>query len=247
MNFKSEIMTLSLRQVAACGDLAGAMRPPLRSPGRLQFALMLTLIEQFEAAVLLAEAGLVTHGAVHARSMLMALADLRLLRISAEHTQRMKHDQASSEVRLYKRGLAAAVHEKDRVFFERRLSDSEASLEPLKEVVRPRKLEETEKLRQADLVEMIVPYTMLCGFVHNDLAALSLRHQGQESMTLRAPAADHIFWLVLQVAHAALMLGAEEMSDVAAFDEEAFHQAISRMRVVCHRISSLVPPRPDGA
>nr|MBH1517797.1 hypothetical protein [Stenotrophomonas maltophilia] len=90
----TQTLALATEQLTAVNTLIGCMRPPLAPPGRPQCALFLTVAEQFEAAVRLAHAGLITHSAVHVRSMLEATADLHLLGQDSQHVERMRYKQA---------------------------------------------------------------------------------------------------------------------------------------------------------
>jgi len=97
--------------------------------------------------------------------------------------------------------------------------------------VRPAQL--IEQFEHADLGALAGPYSMLCSFAHNDLAALAFRHQGAKGMTLRAGDAPDFVVMVLTTATLALFQAAARMGDVALFEDGRFDYHMQKM-VVLH-------------
>lgn len=103
------LIAIATRMIPATQALVEEMRAPLDPPGRPQCALFLSIAEQFEAAILLSQAGLTTHAGVHVRSMLEAQADVYQLATKGDHVRRMRYEQALGEKKLYDRMLATEL------------------------------------------------------------------------------------------------------------------------------------------
>ncbi|MFB8924530.1 DUF5677 domain-containing protein [Xanthomonas arboricola pv. juglandis] len=224
MSTKQQIFDLSTRQLKAAGDIVGCMRPPLGPPGRPQCAIFLTMIEQFEAALRLAEVGLATHGASHARAMLESLVTFRLLGHKPEQIDQMRYEQLRGEKKLYEKVLQfPELAGGERKYIELRLADCLALYSTLHEKkVRPTKL--IEQFEAAGVAALAAPYTMLCSFAHNDLAALALRHQGEVGMTLRAGDSDDVVFLVMSIVSYVLLDSAAAIGQIALFPDGRFER-----------------------
>lgn len=235
------IINLSNQQLIAVRALIQGMRPPLTRPGRPQCALFLTIVEQFEAALLLAQAGLATHGATHVRSMLEALVAFRLLGKDATYVDQMQFDQLIGEKRLYTRLLALPqLPTEQRPVLEARLDGCLARYQPLFDKnIRASKI--TEQFGPAGLAEMIGPYTMLCSFAHNDLAALAQRHQASNSMALRVGDTHEIMYMVMSLAHYVLVEAARTLNNIALFPEEHFEPRFAVMARIHTELMELMP------
>ncbi|WP_349656131.1 DUF5677 domain-containing protein [Xanthomonas sp. 10-10] len=229
MSKRKQIFKLSNRQLEAAVDMAGCMRPPLVAPGRPQCAIFLTMIEQFEAALRLAEVGLATHGASHARAMLESLATFRLLGHKPEQITQMQYEQLRGEKKLYETVLQfPELVGEERKHIELRLENCLVTYRDLHaRNVRPSKL--IENFEAAGIAALAAPYTMLCSFAHNDLAALALRHQGEAGMTLRAGDSDDVVFLVMSIVSYALLDSVAGIGKIALFPDGRFEQHYSVM------------------
>lgn len=218
----NQVLRLAGEQLRAANELVGRMRPSLQAPDRLRCALFLTMVEQFEASLILAQNGLVSHGAIHVRSMLEALADYRLLETQPRHVDQMRFDQLHGERKLYKRILdLPQVPQAERAMIEGRLAETTSRYQPLyDQKIRASVI--AEKFASAGLDHMLGPYTMLCSFAHNDLAALAQRHQGDAGMTLRAGDSEEVQYLVLSTASFALLTAASALNGPALFPDGHF-------------------------
>lgn len=243
MSLAQHALALSVRQVDAVTALIAEMRPPLDPPGRPQCALFLTIAEQFDATVCLARANLLTHGAVHVRSMIEATADLFMLGLRDNHVRRMQYEEAYGAKRFYERLLEShQLTAADREMIEANLAECVGRYTPLHEEFKKDKLYEVEKFTATELPEFIGIYSMLCSFVHNDLTALSLRHQRDTpGMIFRAPLDDGISFLILQAAQHAMVRSVEYIGEIAWFPPGHFEQHRDTM----HRLyRQLVDSRP---
>lgn len=243
MSLAQHALALSVRQVDTVTSLIAEMRPPLDPPGRPQCALFLTIAEQFDATVCLAQSNLLTHGAVHVRSMIEATADLFMLGLRDDHVRRMQYEAANGAKKFYERLLGShQLTPVDRQMVEARLSECIARYTPLHEGFKKDKLYEVEKFTAADLREFIGIYTMLCSFVHNDLTALSLRHQGETpGMIFRAPLDDDITFLILQAAQHAMVRSVDHIGGIAWFPPGHFERHADTIH---HLYQQLVDSRP---
>lgn len=222
MNSTQKALDLTAGLLAVARALAGEMRPPLTSPGRPQCAIFLTMVEQLEATLILTQAGLASHGATHVRAMLEALVALRLLGDKPQHVEQMQYEQLRGERRLYERVLKfPGLLGDHRKVIEAQLASCLERIQPLHDKnVRPVQL--IDQFEHAGVAELAGPYTMLCSFAHNDLAALALRHQGEKGMTLRAGDKHDLVIMVLSAANFALFQAAATMGSVAHFEKGRF-------------------------
>ncbi|MXV06521.1 MULTISPECIES: DUF5677 domain-containing protein [unclassified Xanthomonas] len=232
------LVTQQLREV---GELIGAMRPPLKPPGRPQCALFLTIAEQFEATVRLAQAGLLTHSAVHVRSMLEALADLYLLARDVEHVDRMKHKQLHGEKSFYD-SIREALQDDVRNMIDTRLVEVEKRYAPLHARFK-RKRSQADTFAAADLRVLIGPYTLLCSYAHSDLTALAQRHQGQHGMAHRAEVPNEIAFLILSLASMALMQATLPIKEIAKFPDGKFDTHFQCMDRLYGKLMELRPAK----
>lgn len=205
-------------------SLIGRMRAPLTTPGRPRVALYLTIVEQFEAALLVARASLVTHSAVHVRSMLEALVSMRLLELDVGYVDQMRYEKLKSEKKVYENVLTnPELPTETRADLEARLSACVPEFEALRSRgLKPRVI--SQDFGRAGLADFSVPYTMLCGYSHNDLAVIAFRHQGNSGMTYRAPMAPEVLLSIMSVAVTVLVAATRPLADIAKFPEGHFEQ-----------------------
>lgn len=236
-----QVIRLAGDQLRAAHELVGMMRPSLQSPDRPRCALFLTMVEQFEATLILAQNGLASHGAIHVRSMLEALADYRLLETHPRHVDQMRFDQLHGERKLYRRILdLPEVPQAERTVIEGRLTETASRYQPLyDQKFRPSVI--AEKFSSAGLVHMLGPYTMLCSFAHNDLAALAQRHQGDAGMTLRAGDSEEVQCLVLSTASFALLTAASALNGPALFPDDHFTANMDVLNKSYETMTSFAP------
>jgi hypothetical protein len=97
----------------ASGQVLDGMRslivrsgPPSAGLDRLRFGLILTIAEQFEAALRLANAHMSTHAATYVRSMIEALVVMRKLEEDSNYVNQMRYDKLHVEKRVYEGVLA---------------------------------------------------------------------------------------------------------------------------------------------
>lgn len=229
----TQTLALATEELTAVNTLIGCMRAPLASPGRPQCALFLTVAEQFEAAVRLAHVGLITHGAVHVRSMLEATADLHLLGQDSQHVERMRYKQARGEKRVYDHVLAyEGLPDDVRTMIDGRMADCLARYEPLHREFGRTVPSQAASFAAAGMDFVIGLYTMLCSFSHNDLSALALRHQGDSTMTHRAEVPDEIAFLILSLASTALLHATYPMKRIAWTPEGEFDRHFGTMNAL---------------
>lgn len=245
MSTTSIAVELSKQQLSAARTLASEMLAPLHTPGRPQCVLFLTITEQLEAAVLLTEAGLATHAAVHVRSMLEALVDQRLLGKHERYADRMRFTLQKSEVKLHSQSLdVPELPEEQRAFYAAKLEAAQRSLADLEaKVPKPeRSVPMADKFKDADLGVLLSYYTMLCSFAHNDLAALAFRHQGDEGLKLRAPDDEGLAFLVLFVAHVAVVTATQAVGEAATLPEGRFDEIRTEMVDLQYRMMAISKP-----
>ncbi|WP_282296162.1 DUF5677 domain-containing protein [Stenotrophomonas sp. PS02289] len=226
--------------------LIGSMRAPTNAPGRPQTALFMTIAEQFESVVRLALAGLITHSAVHVRSMSEAVADLHLLGTDQDHVDRMRYNQAVGEKRFYDHLLESdGLPESVRQLIEERMPGCLERYTPLHAKFKSAKQSQAQAFIAADMEYMLPFYTMLCGFSHNDLSALGLRHQGERAMTHRAETPDEVAFVILQLAVTALMQATSNIGGIAKFRDGEFDRRFTAMNDLFGKLLDSRPIKTD--
>lgn len=239
--FLQSVNALLTRQLYEVNTLVGKMRPSMGPPGRPQCALFLTIVEQFESTVRLSQAGLVTHAAVHVRSMTEALADLYLLGLDSQHVDRMRHKKLHGEKSFYEESLKSQHLSDDaRKMISTRLSKCLQEHGPLHAAFKTKR-KQAETFADAGLGHMMAPYVLLCSYAHSDLAALALRHQGDKGMTHRAEVDDGISYLILQLASLVLMQATAPIKDVARFPDSVFETQFDAMHQIYTALVALRP------
>lgn len=225
MNKTRQLVALAIQQVTAVAAFIGEMHPPATSPGRLQCALFMSIAEQQEATTLLAQAGLTTHAAVTLRSMLEALADLRLLGADAKHVERMRYKLKNGEKKLYASILEAeGLPTHSREMFDERLAECMVQYAPLHDEFGKgkKKRSQADDFIAAGLTDLIATYSMLCSFAHTDIAALAYRHQGEHGMTYRTPVPYEVTFMTLSMASYALLSAALALEKIVGLPEGRF-------------------------
>jgi len=210
--------------------LLGRMRPALSAPDRPRCALFLTILEQYESALHLARIGLVTHSAVHVRSMLEALVAMTLLGQDGGFVDQMHYERLRGEKKVYENVLAntAGLPPEQRADLEARLAMCKASFDPLHaKGLRPHVI--SKDFSKAGFGDLAAPYAMLCGFSHNDLFVLAYRHQGDQGMTYRAAVEPEVVLTILSVAMITLVASAKPLGGLAQFPEGHFEQHYGEM------------------
>ncbi|MEG0192171.1 MAG: DUF5677 domain-containing protein [Stenotrophomonas sp.] len=227
---------LTIQQLEVLHRLVKHMRAPPAAPARPMCALFLTMAEQFEAVARLTKGGLVTHAAVHVRSMMEALTDIRLLAKSKTHVDVMRFKQLQGEKRTYERALApsALLPSADRQVMEKHLEDCEERYKTAFDLIskEQRSAKTADAFTSADLPELLAPYTILCSMAHNDLAALALRHQGEHTMQMRADVPLEVSVLVHTMAHYSLMVAVEMLPRITRFTDDAFDPHHRQMKEI---------------
>lgn len=239
--FLQSVNALVTRQLYEVNTLVGKMRPPMGPPGRPQCAVFLTIAEQFESAVRLSQAGLVTHAAVHVRSMTEALADLYLLGLDPQHVDRMRHKKLHGEKSFYEESLKSQHLSDDaKKMITARLAQCLQEHGPLHAVFKAKR-KQADTFAAAGLEHLMVPYVLLCSYAHSDLAALAQRHQGEKGMTHRAEVDDGISYLILQLASATLMQATAPIKDIAKFPDGMFDKQFEAMHQIYTALVALRP------
>ncbi|NIE82974.1 MULTISPECIES: DUF5677 domain-containing protein [unclassified Burkholderia] len=204
-------------------------RPPRGGPDRLRVSLVLTIAEQFEATLQLANAHMSTHSATHVRSMIEALVAMKMLESDVGYADQMKYEKLRGERRVYEGILAdpnIPDHLKDPIKKSYEICDSEC--EKLRATGRkPKKI--SDDLGTAGLWHLIGPYSMLCAFSHNDLAVLALRHQGEKSMVYKQDDLPEFVQSVVSTALLVLMDATHQFGEIAKFPDNHFELVFAAM------------------
>lgn len=226
----STILAIAGQLLGTAQALLGQMRPPLSAPNRPRCALFLTIVEQYEATLHLARAGLTTHSAVHVRSMLEALVSMTLLGQDREFMDQMHYERLRGEKKVYENVLANTpdLPPQQRADLEARLFACRAAFDPLHaKGLRPHVI--SKDFSRAGFADLAAAYAMLCGFSHNDLYVMALRHQGDQGMTYRAAVAPEVVLTIMSVAMMTLVAAAKPLGDIAKFPHWHFEQHFGEM------------------
>ena len=230
----SETPTLTLLDYAeaiqSCAvEVISRLSPPLIPPGRPRVALYLTIAEQFDAAIRLGRCGAGTHSAVHVRSMVEALVSMNLLATDPRHVDRMRFEKVRGEKRLYESLLSNTdLPNGQRQNLEARLMTCKAEYDALfAKGQRPRPI--SGDFGTTGLSQFAAPYTVLCGFSHNDLAVIALRHQGDHGMTYRAEVPQEVMHSIFSIGMAVMIAATGPLPDIAMFPEGHFEDLYAEM------------------
>jgi hypothetical protein len=223
------IVNSALAILASLQKLIDHMQPPLSGAGRPRVALYLTIAEQFDAALTLAKVGAGTHSAVHVRSMLEALIAMNLLGIDSGYVNQMRFEKLRGEKKLYEGLLSnTGLTEQQRKPLTTKLVTCKAQYEELHaKGLRPKRI--ADDLTRAGLGDYAAPYAMLCGFSHNDVAILALRHQGDDGMQYRAPVDQHILQSIFSIAMSIMITATQPLSEIALFPDGHFESVFQDM------------------
>jgi hypothetical protein len=204
-------------------------RPPLGSPDRLRVSLVLTIAEQFEATLHLANAHMSTHAATHVRSMIEALVAMKMLETSTTYVDQMRYEKLKGERRVYK-GILADPHTPDQ------LKDSIKEMDDicLSECdifraagLKPKRI--SDDISAAGLDHLVGPYSMLCAFSHNDLAALAFRHQNETNMVYKQADSPKFVESIISTSLIVLMDATDQFGRLAKFPDNHFHTVFAEM------------------
>lgn len=201
------------------------MHPALSAPDRPRCALFLTIVEQYESALHLVRIGLITHSAVHVRSMMEALVAMTILGQDGGFVDQMHYERLRGEKKVYENLLAntKGLPSEQHADLEARLAACKATFDPLHaKGLRPHVI--SKDFSKAGFVDLAAPYAMLCSFSHNDLVALAYRHQGDQGMTYRAAVEPEVVLTMMSMAMVTLVAAAKPLGEIAKFPDGHFEQ-----------------------
>jgi len=203
--------------------------PPKGGPDRLRVGLVLTIAEQFEATLRLANAHMSTHSATHARSMIEALVAMKMLESDSGYVDQMQYEKLRGEQRVY-RGILADPNIPEQL--KEPIKESYDICNSKCEVFRaagrkPKKI--SDDLGTAKLCHLVGPYSMLCAFSHNDLAVLALRHQGEKSMVYKQDDSPEFVQAVISTALLVLMDATHQFGKISKFPDDHFDSVFAAM------------------
>jgi hypothetical protein len=212
------------------------MQPPTTSPSRLRVALFLAIAEHFEAAMHLIHVSMESHAAVHVRAMLEGLVDMSTLGKDAKHVDKKKFKTLKEEIKMYQELLNYPILPvESKLFIQGKLDDCQTVFGTL-HATKSRNQNKIEEIAEADLPDLVVPYIMLCGFSHNDLSILAMRHQGDDAMTYMAPVDPLVVALILSIALRIMMAATQPLPDIASFPNGLFDEVLQDMNNAWGRV-----------
>jgi hypothetical protein len=225
----TEVINAADSMIAATRELIDNLHPPTTSPGRLRVTLFLTIAEQFEACVQLLRVHMTSHAAVHTRSMLEALVSMNLLGQREDYVEQMLYKQLKGKKKLLENLVQNEyLPDESKPLIQSMLLESIPAFdEKHKAGIRSKQI--GDEMLEAGLAELIPPYLMLCGFSHNDIGVLALRHQGDDVMTYMAPVHDEITVSIFMTAIKILVQAAEPLPRIALFPEGIFEIGFQKM------------------
>jgi hypothetical protein len=150
--------------------------------GQAAFLLCMTIAEQFNATLCLIQNGFASHSPVMVRSMLEGMADLNILVSDPSHYEQMRYVSAKEHSTIFE-GFAI-LPETQHGNFPARMKASAAVSTTERDELKAKKLgvrqTAEEKFIKAGLGTAYPTYKLLCGFAHNDLTTLVVRHSGSQ-------------------------------------------------------------------
>jgi hypothetical protein len=203
--------------------------PPKGGPDRLRVGLVLTITEQFEATLRLANAHMCTHSATHARSMIEALVAMKMLESDSGYIDQMRYEKLRGERRVYE-GIFSDPNIPDdlKESIKENYDICKSECEAFRASGRkPKNI--SDDLGAAKLWHLVGPYSMLCAFSHNDLAVLALRHQGEKSMVYKQDDSPELVESIIATALLVLMDATHQLGTIAKFPDNHFDSVFSAM------------------
>ncbi|WP_230089307.1 DUF5677 domain-containing protein [Burkholderia pseudomallei] len=209
--------------------LIARSRPPRGGPDRLRVGLLLTIAEQFEATLRLANANMSTHSASHVRSMIEALVAMKMLESDGSYVDQMRYEKLRGERRVYERILADTnIPEDLKESVKTRHDVCKAECEAFRAAGRkPKKI--SDDFGAAGVWHLVGPYSMLCAFSHNDLAVLAFRHQGERSMVYKQDDSPEFVLAIVSTALQVLMDATHQFGKIAKFPDGHFDSIFAVM------------------
>lgn len=199
------------------------------SPDRPRFLLFLTIAEQFEVALLLIDAGMASHAAIHVRSMIEAIVDMHLLEKDSKHACQMYYETFRGGKNLCEELLRDPyLDPESKQYIQRNLRKFQRRYKKLHGFgMRPKKI--SDGFSKSGMLYFAMSYVMLCGFSHNDLSILYMRHQGKRAMTYRAPDKPQLINMILYNAVSVIMIATNCAGQIASFPEGLFSRIFDDM------------------
>lgn len=229
MNDANSVITAAEKISKAAGNLIHNMRPSQGGPDRLKAALFLAIAEHFEVSLRLASVGMASHASIHVRSMLEGLVHMKLLGKEDKYVEQMKYNQLRSEKKVYESLLKDVnLPAEYRLSLQAKLDECEPHFQTL-HATGLRKRIISDDIVAAGLADLSVPYSILCGFSHHDLAIIALRHQGDGAMIYMAPDLPEVAVSIFSVAMRVIVLATESMSKSALYPEGVFEEVFQDM------------------
>ncbi|NPT44350.1 hypothetical protein GNZ12_24170 [Paraburkholderia sp. 1N] len=194
-------------------------RPPKHAPDRPRYLLYLTMAESYEAALILIRSAMPSHAASHVRSMVEALVTMTMLANDATYVNQMVYDKLHGEKKFYTELLEnVELDDAARAYLKGRLDECIPEYQRLHDLGF-RKTVISKLFSETKLTHLSAPYGVLCGFSHNDLAVLAVRHQGETATTYKKPIAPEIVHSILSVAVQVIMQATHEAAPLALYPE----------------------------
>lgn len=239
----TQLLTTSGQILDDLQSLITRSHPPKGGPDRLRVGLVLTIAEQFEATLRLANAHMSTHSASHVRSMIEALVAMRMLESDSGYVEQMRYEKLRGERRVYE-GILADPNIPDHLkkLIKDRHDGCNAECEAFRAAGRkPKRI--SDDFGTADLWHLAGPYSMLCAFSHNDLAVLAFRHQGEKSMVYKQDDSPQFVQAVVSTALQVVMDATRQFGKIAKFSGDHFNSLFSAMN---EKWSSVVDARVES-
>lgn len=205
-------------------------RPASFGANRIRAGLVFTIAEQFEAKLALIKINLSTHASAHLRSMIEALVAIKMLEDNIIYVDQMKYEERRGARRFYK-GLIADenIDEVLKAPIRHSLEKCEADCDALKAAgLKPKKI--SDDFGAAGLPDLVAPYSMLCDFSHNGLAAILFRHDRDFNMVFRPDNSPIFVEAIIQTGLRVLMETTKKFGEIAIFPDGKFDVVFSSMQ-----------------
>lgn len=199
--------------------LITSARAPKHAPNRPRYLLYLTMAESYEAALILVRSGMPSHAASHVRSMVEALVTMTMLANDATYVDQMVYDKLHGEKKFYSELLEnTELDDAARAYLQGRLDECIPEYDRLHKLGFRKKVI-SKLFPETKLTHLSAPYSVLCGFSHNDLPVLAVRHLGEATTTYKTPIAPEIVHAILSIAVQVIMQATHDAAPLALYPE----------------------------
>lgn len=198
---------------------------------RVAATMLLTVLEQFGAAMLLLDKGYASHAPIIVRSMLEGLANLINLCNDPNYLNQLRFDNARNNVTTFTEYASDTSMQDDpkAVALLNEWRDKEIPVKAELAAIGFKKQDVIEKFRLAGIQSTYIAYRVFCSFAHNQLTTLMARHAGNKELSYLKDAPDELKQSILKVSLMILCQSMNLLPKISNLSAENLSQKINEI------------------